>query len=241
MNLEERLQAALDWQETYQATDAERAKILGVTMLACVGGVAVGKNYLMHESGFFITGTETSRQPRRGDDLKKYTYEPNEVMLEAITNREYIQYGVHMPDLIYATRASHYQSDTTNIKDIWFNAVEPLKNKGFKAVKAVSVLVPGEQWRDYLDDRFYDRPFEYALDRILETERSLKWSMDQHLSGAADHLLIINDATQTDGNLARIAAFANGERVEPLSVETAVQVADQMRAIIQEYKNKEPS
>jgi len=235
------LEQALAEQGSYQAADAERAKIAGVTMVAFVGGVAVGKNYLMHESGFFITGTETSRHPRRGDDLKKYTYAPNQVMLESIEKGEYIQYGVHLPDLIYATRPSHYQLNTVNIKDIWFDAIEPLQNKGFKAVKTISILTLPEQWRNYLNDRFYDRTTEYALDRLAEAERSLQWSVSQHVSEAPDHLLVINDDTQTAGNLDRIRAFSQNESIERLSNDLVNRVAEQMLATIEDYRNNNSS
>lgn len=235
------LEQAYEQQGAYQASPDERAKIAGVTMLAFVGGVSVGKNYLMHESGFFITGTETSRHPRRGDNLGKYTYVSNEVMLESIERGQYIQYGVHLPDLIYATRASHYQLDAVNTKDIWFDAIEPLNNKGFKSVKTVSVLVPSEQWLDYLTDRFYDRTVEYAQDRLTEADRSIHWSLEQHLSRNPDHLLIINDDAQTAGNLDRIRAFAIGEPVELLSDELVKNTTDQMFTIIKNYHNNRSS
>jgi hypothetical protein len=232
------LEQAYEQQVTYQAAPQERAKIAGVTMVAFVGGVAVGKNYLMHESGFAIVGRQTSRPPRAGDDPAIYTYSTNTEMLDAIEHGLLIQYGVHLPDLIYGSRTEDYRTDGISVGDFWFDSVDGLRSKGFKKVLAISVLTKAEQWKDYLDDRFYDRPPQYAIDRLNEAEQSIRWSLEQHQSGNPDHLLVVNDDAQTAGNLDRIRKFASGEQVEPLSSAFVTQTAQDMLNIIHSYKQE---
>lgn len=242
MSVEQRLTAAYEQQAEYQATPQERAKIADITLVAAVGAVASGKNYFMHESGFYIVGTDASRGYRVSDDREKYRYPSVETMLDRVEQHQYIQYGVNLPtESIYATDAAHYRQGTVNIKDFWFDSVASLNNKGYGEVKIVSVLTPGPQWQDQLDDRFFDKNEGYVRDRLNEARDSVRWSYAQHIARAANHLLIINDDAQTAGNVDRIRKFAHSEPVEPVNDDLVSEIANQMFATIKNYHHNESS
>lgn len=229
------LEAALDQQHAYRAKQAERDKLRDTDLVTFVGGVAVGKNYLMQKSGLYVCGTETSRAPRADDDATKYTYASNEEMLAGIEAGELIQYGVHLPDTIYGSRIRDYRLGEPNAADIWFDAVSALGNKGFRTVKAVSIFTPATQWYQQLQERFEDRPPAFIIDRLNETRHSIRWSVAQHLSRAAHHLLIINDSAHTSESIDRIQAFAANETVAPLDDLVVSQAQDEMNKMIERY------
>lgn len=232
------LEAAFARQEVYQANPVERNKLRDTDLITFVGGVAVGKNYLMQKSGLYVCGTETSRAPRASDDATKYTYTSNEVMLAGIEAGELIQYGVHLPDTVYGSRVRDYRLDEPNASDIWFDAVSALDNKGFRTVKAVSVLTPAAQWYQQLQERFEGRPPSFVIDRLNETRHSVRWSVAQHLSRAAHHLLIINDSEHTSASVDRIQALAANEPVVPLDDSVVAQARDDMSRVIDHYLGK---
>jgi len=241
MSIEQRLQQAYEQQAEYQANDIERAKIAGATLLAVVGARGAGKNHLMRASGLHVVGGETNREPRADDDPALTTYDTAERMLQAIKDREYIQYGVHLPDLIYATRASHFKPDDINVKDIWFDAIPMLGNKGFKEVKIISILSPGNQWLEHIKKRFHNQSERYIVDSLTEAEHSVRWSLANQLARTAnlantlDHLVIINDHDHTPENVDRIQRFARGEHVEPLSDELVRDTAEEMFRVANSY------
>lgn len=232
------IEAAYEQQTSYQAADHIREQLKDTTLIAYVGGSAVGKNFLMQKSGLRITGTETSRTPRPDDDPDLYTYTDNAALLEAIERGELVQYGVHLPDLIYASRLRDFALGEPNAADIWFDAVQDLENKGFKVVKAVSVLVPGKQWEDQLDERFEGRTSDYILDRLTEARHSIRWSLAKHLSQAANHLIVINDMSDTDKTLERIDLFAHGESSEPYDEHAIQGTAAAMLKVTETYLHK---
>ena len=232
------LETALERQGAYRAHSSERARLHDTDLIAFVGGAAVGKNYLMQKSGLYVCGTETSRAPRESDSAAKYTYSSNNEMLAAIEAGELIQYGVHLPDTIYGSRVRDYQVGEPNASDIWFDAVSALENKGFRTVKAVSILSPPVQWYQQLEERFEDRPTAFIIDRLNETRHSVRWSVAQHLSCAANHLLIINDSAHTSESIDRIQAFAANETVDPLDDADVSRARDEMSRVIDHYLGK---
>lgn len=232
------LEAAFADQKAYQANRAERDKLRDTDLIAFVGGTAVGKNYLMQKSGLYVCGTETSRQPRTSDGESMYSYASNDEMLVAIETGELIQYGVHLPDTIYGSRVRDYRLNEPNASDIWFDAVGALENKGFRSVKAVSILSPAAQWYQQLQERFEGRPPAYIIDRLNETRHSVRWSVAQHLTRAAHHLLIINDSAHTSESIDRIHAFAANETPVPLDDLAVSQARDEMSRVIDHYRGK---
>lgn len=229
------LEAARGQQDRYQPSQTERDKLSQTDLLAFVGSAAVGKNYLMQKSGLFVCGTETSREPRASDTHGAYTYASNGELLAAIESEQLVQYGVHLPDTIYASRVRDYALGEPNASDIWFDAVSGLQNKGFRTVKTVSLLSPAAQWHGQLQERFANRSAAYVIDRLNESRHSIRWSVVQHLSHTAEHLLIINDSNDTSESVERIQALATGETSAPLDDEIVLQARDDMSRVIDRY------
>lgn len=232
------IEAAHEQQAAYQARKEVRDRLERTTLIAYVGGVAVGKNFLMQKSGFRVVGTETSRAPRVDDDPAAYTYSDNQTLLDAIEHGELIQYGVHLPNLIYASRLRDMALNEINVADIWFDAVRDLDNKGFGQVKAVSILVPGTQWEQQLDERFTGRTASYIIDRLTEARHSIRWSLANHLSRTANHLVVINDADRTDETLRQIDDFAHDKTLHQIDEQTVGDIAAEMLKVTENYRHK---
>jgi hypothetical protein len=222
------LELAHTKERTYSAREDIKEQLAATSLVAFVGGMAVGKNFLMQQSGLHIVGTETSRSPRDDDDPKKYTYSSVEHILSGIEHKELVQYGVAPSDSLYASRLSDYALDEPNVADIWHDAVDSLSNKGFKTVRAVSVMTPKSQWLPQLSWRSADMPIGTVDTRLIEARRSLRWSVAKHLSHAANHLIIINTTTNVNENVQKIRAFARGEEVSSPTNEEVARVRDGM-------------
>lgn len=222
------IEQARAMERSYSAREGIKEQLASTSLIAFVGGMAVGKNFLMQQSGLHIVGTETSRSPRDDDDPKKYTYSSVGHILEGIEYKEIVQYGVAPSESVYASRLSDYALDEPNVADIWHDAVDSLSNKGFKSVRTISVMTPKSQWLPQLSWRSADMPIGIVDTRLVEARRSLRWSVAKHLSHAANHLIIINTATNVDDNVEKIRAFAGGEDVEQPVAEEVAWVRDSM-------------
>lgn len=219
-------------QGIYQADEQYREKLAGTTIVAAVGATAVGKNFLMEKSGLPVVGTLTTRERRATDDESRYRYTDLSEMLDKIENGEVIQYGAHPPH-IYASELADYTLGQPNIADIYFSAVSDLENKGFDAVRSVSILTSKEQWMSQLMERFEGMAVGNINARLAEARQSLRWTRAQHLGArAANHLVIINSTDNVDENVRSIIDFANGTFVEPLDDETFRLYAEQMEETI---------
>lgn len=235
------IEQARESQEEYQARPEVRAQLGTTAMIPIVGALAVGKNFLMQASGLPIVGNETSRQQRMDDDPNIYTYSTNEEMLRAVQEREYVQYGVFLPDTIYATRLEHYTLGEPNVKDIWHDSAHTLENKGFQTVKTVGVLTPGAQWLSQMMLRVDGMSQGSINDRLSEARRSTRWIVTKQLSGAKNHLVVINTTNNTDENIDRIRRFSEGEAVPSLSDDQITNVANEMyKTITTAYNRMEP-
>lgn len=237
------IESAYRQQEEYRGNEETRQSIKNTTLLAFVGGVAVGKNYLMEASGFPVSGTITTRVPRVGDG-DKYTYASHDEMLEAIELGELVQYGIATaegkPTEIYGSKPSDYSLDLINVSDIWADAVYPLYNKGFKVIRTVGVLTPKDQWLSQLNDRLTGQAAPKVIARLEEARHSIRWALAQHLSENSTHLTVINDAA---GNIAshnvdRIISSAQNNTVEPIDNDTVQTTAKDMLDAIETFYSR---
>lgn len=226
------IEQAYEQQDRYHGNERVRGAISETALIAFVGGTAVGKNFLMEKSGLPIAGTETTRAPRADDDPSRYTYSDLPTMLEAIQAGELVQYGVSLPEHIYASRVHDYSLGQPNVADIWHDAVQPLGNKGFSQVRSVSVLTPKAQWMSQLWERFEGMRIGDIDRRLSEARHSLRWTLAQHLGGAANHLVVINHSDQVDENLERIVSFAHGIPADRSSNDAIRGTADEMFSTI---------
>lgn len=196
---------------SYQPSSLVQQRLQKVTVLCVVGGVGVGKNYLMRKSGLPIVGRVTSRPPRADDDPAIYRYLSNQELTEKIAQGELVQYGVDLGNqTIYGSLPESYVSDGVTIADIWHWSVSMLKNKGFGAVKAVSVITPWQQWQAQLAERFANREASYRQSRLDEAVHSLRWTRQQLVEGNPDHVVVINTQDSTKQSVKTIVDFAHG-------------------------------
>lgn len=212
-------------EKTYLPSEKVREELSRVPLVCVVGGVGVGKNYLMHRTGLPIVGRVTSRAKRPDDDPTVYTYYTNEEFAAMIERRELVQYAVDLRNsVIYGSTLKNYAFDTPNLADIWHWSVAELPEKGFASVRAISIITPVEQWRKQLEVRFTGRDIAFQKARLAEATESLLWTQEQLLSNSPNHAVILNDNTHTDDSVKTLTDFAYGKpatlSTEALSVIT---------------------
>lgn len=207
----------------YQPSTEVKTMLEQVYLICVVGGVGVGKNYLMKQSGLPIVGRVTSRPPRPDDNPKTYSYFTNEALIEMIDRGELVQYAVDLPNkVIYGSVLSDYVQNGPTLADIWHWSVNMLKNKGFGSVTAISVIAQWEQWQSQLEERFAHRDEAYKKARLEEAIKSLEWTKNQIVTKNPDHAVIINDQAHTTDSVRTLQAFADGKRVQEPPEATAL-------------------
>lgn len=225
------LNEAMLGMEQYRGNDHIVSQLGETAMIAIVGPVATGKNFLMSQTGIHVVGTETSRAPRPSDAEANYRYSSEQKLLEAIEAKEVVQYGVYPPH-IYASRLQDYRLGEPNISDIWANAVSALRNKGFQSVKHISVLTPKDQWYTQLRMRLENMSVEHAVHRLDESRYSIKRTLAETAMSSQNHLTIINAVENTQDNVEKIIEFANGKHVDGPEPDLIIHTAQAMNKVI---------
>lgn len=201
-------------ESVYRPGETVRKSLSQMTLVCLVGGVGVGKNYLMKASGLSVAGRVTSRKPRPDDNPKIYKYFTNRQLADMIDRKELVQYAVDLPNqVIYGTVPDDYVTKDVTVADIWHWSVNDLADKGFKSVKAVSIITPWEQWKDQLKERFDGRDDTYRLARLKEAVESLAWTQQQILAKNKNHAVIINDNERTNVSIKLLHDFCNNKTI----------------------------
>lgn len=209
------LQQLVDEEKSYLPSTTIRKGLSHIPLVCVVGGVGVGKNYLMHRTGLPIVGRATSRPARVSDDPKAYAYYTNEEFAEMIKRHELVQYAVDLPNnAIYGSTLENYVTNTPNLADIWHWSVAELPDKGFQSVRAISIITPHEQWQEQMELRFAERDENYRTARLVEARQSLLWTRERIFSKSPDHAVIINDKNLTSESVERLRYFANGGAID---------------------------
>lgn len=202
-------------EKNYLPNDKVRGELAHIPLVCVVGGVGVGKNYLMQRTGLPIVGRITSRPARVSDDPKVYTYYTNEEFAKMIELHELVQYAVDLPNnAIYGSTLDNYVANTPNLADIWHWSVAELPDKGFQSVRAISIITPLEQWQEQMELRFSERDESYRMARLAEAHKSLLWTRDQIVSKSPNHAVIINDKNLTSESVEQLRYFANGGAID---------------------------
>lgn len=203
-------------EKTYLPSEGVQGQLSRVPLVCVVGGVGVGKNYLMHKTKLPVVGTMTSRPARPSDDPTVYTYYTNEEFAQMIERHELVQYAVDLPNnAFYGSTIKNYVLDVPNLADIWHWSVSELPDKGFQSLRAVSIITPPKQWQHQLEIRFAHRDEAYRKARLEEAVKSLEWTREQILLGSPDHAVIINDENATENSVKLLSDFAHGAVINP--------------------------
>lgn len=196
-------------EDSYSPSKSVRQSLKSVNLMCIVGGVGVGKNYLMTRSGLPIVGRVTSRPKRPDDDPEIYSYFTNDEMVTMIEKGDLVQYAVDTGNnVIYGSTPDDYVKNGVTLADIWHWSVDGLKNKGFGSVKSVSIITPWSQWKEQLGERFAGRDALYKKARLEEAVKSLAWTRDQIINSNPDHVTIVNDRADTDRSVQTLKDYA---------------------------------
>lgn len=216
-------------EKTYLPSKEVQEELSRVPLICVVGGVGVGKNYLMQRTGLPIVGTMTSRPARPSDDPTVYSYYTNDEFASMIEHHQLVQYAVDLPNsAMYGSTSKNYVADIPNLADIWYWSVVELPEKGFGSVRSVSIVTPVEQWKRQLEVRFANRDETYRTARLQEAAKSLAWTKKQILSKSPSHAVIINDEEHTNNSVRLLTEFAHGAIVVPPQSALAI-IEDMLR------------
>lgn len=217
---------------SYTPSAEVQQSLKSVTLICVVGGVGVGKNYLMKKSGLPIVGRVTSRPHRPDDDPKVYRYFTNDELIDMIHRRKLVQYAVDLGNnVIYGSTPEDYVKGGVTLADIWHWSVDDLKTKGFGQVRSISVLTPWGQWKKQLEERFKNRDPSYKQARLEEALKSLDWTRQRIESNDNHHTVIINDTSDTDQSIMHLTRFSHGESltVPPDTLELIDNLKNQLK------------
>lgn len=221
------LQEFAQGEATYLPNEAVRQQLANVKLVCIVGGVGVGKNYLMHRTGLPIVGRVTSRAKRPDDDPSVYTYYTNTEFAGMIERHELVQYAVDLRNSVfYGSMLQNYAPDVPNLADIWHWSVTQLPDKGFQSLRSVSIITPVTQWQKQLVKRFKGRDDAFRRARLAEAKESLLWTKEQISTKNPQHAIIINNEQMTSTSVQRLRDFADGSVLE--LPPNAVQIIDDM-------------
>lgn len=197
---------------------------------ACTGKTTVIERVASLDERFGIVGSFTTRDPRKDEGGKRFTYIPHtdeglEKLFERIEKREIVQYIVH-PELkhFYGTDIADYPK-TYNVLDFISSSVSMVKKLPFKSSPVAGLVVEASQWREWFNQRFpVGNP---ARDmRLDEAITSLSWLLSQP-EGAVKW--IINEPGKADAaaqelirvGLGESKGMAHGRKTAELCLETA--------------------
>ena len=215
----------------YLPNPKTRKDLASVRLICVVGGVGVGKNYLMKLSGLPVVGRVTSRSPRPDDDPKVYKYFTNNQLIAMIERGELVQYAVDLGNnVIYGSIPTDYVPNGPTIADIWHWSVTELQNKGFGELRSVSVIAPWDQWKKQLNQRFENRDEPYRKARLEEAIKSLEWTKKQLENKNPNHIVIVNNSSETEQSIKTLVNYANGRAVSetPTPTELIDQLIEQL-------------
>jgi guanylate kinase len=194
----EQLNKLFQDQDQYEPNMAVADKLATKTIVMLIGATCEGKNAVMDAASkldeqFKVAGTRTSREPREGDDTKRYTYFENSdaglaKVFQDIENREMVQYAVNpYAQLIYGSTIKDY-SGTYNLADVFSSAVDNFRRLGFQQALAITVVSQPDVWLKRFEERFpAGSPQRRA--RRDEAIESFTWSLSQN---DTDHFWIEN-------------------------------------------------
>lgn len=189
MTIQERFDRAQHTIDSYQYGGEAMAE---KTLVALIAPTAVGKSTLAHymldtarEQGVDIAevGTWTTR-PGRADDPDQYrTGIAMDVMLDAIEQREVINWAPHPSGALYASVAESYPGHY-NVLPMLPDTLPMMRRAGFKAIYAYYMTATAEAWQPHLEER---RGHQFT-DRLREARDSLEWA-EHHI----DELTILHN------------------------------------------------
>lgn len=172
-------------EEGYQPSSEVVSKIEDKTLLAFIGGFAVGKTTLMHavaehDSRFSEVISFTTRPPR--DDSDNYRFISNladdvEQILDRAENGELVNFTVHpTTGYIYGTETDDYRTEFCMLATTSSNFRSSTSQLPFHRTEPIVVVAEPSVWLDRISKR--STTLAEQGKRIDEARQSLEWSLD---------------------------------------------------------------
>ncbi len=181
MNKLHKVALAEKQQDEYRPRPDIRERLGDISITLLIGPTAIGKSHLIKkilelDSQFSESGTITNRPGRETDPNNYITNVPLETMLNRIEKQDFVQYGVVLPEKIYATDLDSYPSSHILLPAL-ASSVDNFKKYGFKKVTPIGVLTSGEEWQERLKERRGSGDYE---NRLREAIASIQWLLQKY-------------------------------------------------------------
>ncbi|MDO8265678.1 MAG: hypothetical protein Q7T41_01895 [Candidatus Saccharibacteria bacterium] len=132
-------------QESYTPSEAVKAKLASVDLLAIVGPTGVGKTTLINELDIPSVLSDVSRDPREGEkNNQNYRFREDYLnVLKEIKNGEYAQFLVSESGEFYGTHIDAYPDSGWCTMAIFATAIPDFRKMGFRKVVPIYIMPPG--------------------------------------------------------------------------------------------------
>lgn len=205
-------------EDGYVASDAVKARLAKVDLLAIVGPTGVGKTTLINELDIPSVLSDVSRDPREGEkNYQNYRFRDDYLeLLKEIKNGKYAQFLISDSGEFYGTHVDAYPQAGWCTMAIFATAIPAFRKMGFRKVVPVYIMPPGYvEWM-----RRVGKLRAGDLDaRIAESIVSIKTALAD-----PDYKYVLND--NMDLAVQDIKAIMSGDKTDEHRSRLAIESAD---------------
>lgn len=201
-------------------------------LVALIGPTATGKSTLIQEilvqcrkRGIHAgeTGTITTRARRIGSDPESYQTADEGIthatMIDLIERGQLTNWSLMPTGNLYGGTSDSLPAEY-NFSPLMPDSLPMLRRAGFRAVHAIYIGVPPQQWAEQLPDRLQDPTFIRRIDEALD---SLNYALDN----SDDLHIVINHRNQLPQTAARIIDIITNNE-PPVPDDLALQTINDM-------------
>lgn len=145
MDKDDFIEWARKLQKTYVASDAVRAKLSKLDLLAFVGPTGVGKTTLINQLEMPSVLSDVTRDLRKDEkNDQNYHFRSDYLsILKEIKTGEFVQFVVSDSGEFYGTHATAYPTEGWCTMAIFATAIPDFRKLGFRRVVPVYIMPPG--------------------------------------------------------------------------------------------------
>ncbi|MFT4532606.1 MAG: guanylate kinase [Candidatus Saccharimonadales bacterium] len=205
-------------QSTYVPSDAAKAKLANVDLVAIVGPTGVGKTTIIGRLAIPYVRSTVSREKRPTEQDKHTYYFTQDYLgiIKDVKEGNYVQFIISSSGEFYGTKLSEYPDSGVCVMSIAADQVPSFQKLGFKSVKCIYIMPPSYiEWMNRIGGvRTKD-----LLDRISEARQSVEIVRDDE-----NYSFILND--NLDLAVAEVVDIINGNPVDEHRARLAHDTAD---------------
>lgn len=179
MTREDFLQQLPNLVKNYKPAPEVLARIAKVDLLMIVGPSGVGKTTLIQESGLPFVPSDTTRQPRAGeqDGIDFYFRKDYNRLVQDIGSRRFVQIAIGATGDLYSTKATSYPDSGLATMPVVADVVPFFRKLGFASTISAFITPPScEEWMRRLSTHKMTK--EQLTKRLNEAKRSFELALN---------------------------------------------------------------